>query len=81
MVITIITVVSCIITMTGVSKASKQQNLQLAKDFLNEFPTERIACAAAHHIPETTLYSSITRAKEPPQKHGGQNKVLTPKMI
>ena len=55
------------------------EKLKLAKEFLTECPTESIAYAARiYHLPETTLYNSITRAKEPPKKHGGQNKILQP---
>jgi hypothetical protein len=49
-----------------------------ARQWLAENLTESVAAASRiFHVPKSTLQSSITRHRQPPQRQGGHNKVLT----
>ena len=52
--------------------------LSNARQWLAENPTESVdATARLFGVPKSTLQSSITRLRQPRQRQGGHNKLLT----
>jgi len=62
--------------------SERSPSISMAKEWLNENPTESMAVAARlYHLSPTTLRNSIARGKTTVKDRGGQNRVLSKAQI
>jgi len=62
--------------------SQRSLSISMAKEWLNENPTESMAVAARlYHLSPTTLRNSIARGKTTVKDRGGQNRVLSKAQI